>query len=165
MNLNGAPFGSAWLPQNQDPSKTPKFDGTTTLPTNLFRPYLGYGDILMYSFGANWVKEDGVTTWYFPRQTRFYNASWPLTRWLAGHLGEYDLVHTHALFSYSTTVSALLAAKRHVPAGGNDPPQRVGVCQVQHVAAGPVRGEPVAPCPQHADGNAQAQRHGRGEDG
>src|SRR5439155_23230707 len=53
MNLNGAPFGSAWLPQNQDPSKTPKFDGTTTLPTNLFRPYLGYGDILMYSFGAN----------------------------------------------------------------------------------------------------------------
>jgi len=53
MNINGLPFGSAWLPQNQDPSKTPKFDGTTTNNTNLFRPYPGYGDINMYDFGAN----------------------------------------------------------------------------------------------------------------
>jgi hypothetical protein len=53
MNVNGLPFGSAWLPQNQDPSKTPKFDGTTTNNTNLFRPYIGYGDINMYDFGAN----------------------------------------------------------------------------------------------------------------
>jgi Carboxypeptidase regulatory-like domain/TonB-dependent Receptor Plug Domain len=53
LNLNANPFGSAWLPQNQDPQKTPKFDGTTTLPNNLFRPYPGYGDILMYDFGSN----------------------------------------------------------------------------------------------------------------
>jgi hypothetical protein len=52
-NINALPFGSAWLPQNQDPSKTPKFDGTTTTSTNLYRPYQGYGDINMYGFGAN----------------------------------------------------------------------------------------------------------------
>ncbi len=41
--FNDLPFGSAWLPQNQDPTLgTPKFDGTTTLPANLYRPYIGY---------------------------------------------------------------------------------------------------------------------------
>jgi hypothetical protein len=39
--FNDLPFGSAWLPQNQDPTVTPKYDGTTTLPPNLYRPYLG----------------------------------------------------------------------------------------------------------------------------
>ena len=39
QNINSVPFGSAWLPQNQDPSVTPKFDGTTTVNTNLYRPY------------------------------------------------------------------------------------------------------------------------------
>jgi hypothetical protein len=40
--FNDAPFGSAWLPQNQDPTLTPKFDGTTTKLVNLYRPYIGY---------------------------------------------------------------------------------------------------------------------------
>jgi hypothetical protein len=41
--FNDLPFGSAWLPQNQDPTLgAPKFDGTTTLPANLYRPYIGY---------------------------------------------------------------------------------------------------------------------------
>ncbi len=53
LNVNGLPFGSAWLPQNQDPSKTPKFDGTTTTNTNLYRTFPGYSDINMYDFGAN----------------------------------------------------------------------------------------------------------------
>jgi hypothetical protein len=39
--FNDLPFGSAWLPQNQDPTVTPKYDGTTTLAANLYRPYLG----------------------------------------------------------------------------------------------------------------------------
>ncbi len=40
--FNALPYGSAWLPENQDPTVTPKFDGTTTLPGNLYRPYAGY---------------------------------------------------------------------------------------------------------------------------
>lgn len=58
---------------------------------------------------------DGVTCWYFRRQTRFYTASWPLTRWLAQQVGAYDLVHIHALFSYASLPAAWFAAKRQVP--------------------------------------------------
>ncbi len=53
LNINGMPFGSAWLPQNQDPTLgTPRFDGTTTLPINYIRPYRGYGDINIQGMGA-----------------------------------------------------------------------------------------------------------------
>jgi len=52
-DLNRPGFGSAWLPQNQDPTTTPKFDGTTTLPVNFYRPYQGHGSINMYEFGAS----------------------------------------------------------------------------------------------------------------
>jgi len=61
------------------------------------------------------LSEDGATFWYFPRQTRFYNFSWPLTRWLAAHIREFDLVHIHALFSYAALPAALLARRAGVP--------------------------------------------------
>jgi len=60
-------------------------------------------------------QEDGATFWYFPRQTRFYSFSWPLTRWLAKHVREFDLVHIHALFSYAALPAALLAHRAGVP--------------------------------------------------
>ena len=60
-------------------------------------------------------QEDGATFWYFPRQTRFYTFSWPLTRWLARHVREFDLVHIHALFSYAAFPAALLAHRAGVP--------------------------------------------------
>jgi glycosyltransferase involved in cell wall biosynthesis len=59
--------------------------------------------------------EDGATFWYFPRQTSFYNFSWPLTRWLAKHVREFDLVHIHALFSYAALPAAVLAGRAGVP--------------------------------------------------
>jgi len=59
--------------------------------------------------------EDGATFWYFPRQTRFYIFSWPLTRWLAQHVHEFDLVHIHALFSYAALPASLLAYRAGVP--------------------------------------------------
>ena len=59
--------------------------------------------------------EDGATFWYFPRQTRFYTFSWPLTQWLARHVSEFDLVHIHALFSYAALPAALLAHRAGVP--------------------------------------------------
>ncbi len=51
-NVNRPGFGSAFLPQFQDPTTTPRFDGTTTLPVNFLRPYQGYGDINIYEFGG-----------------------------------------------------------------------------------------------------------------
>jgi glycosyltransferase involved in cell wall biosynthesis len=61
------------------------------------------------------MHEQGVTCWYFPRQTRFYTASWPLTRWLAKHVQEYDLLHIHALFSYAALPAAFFAQRRQAP--------------------------------------------------
>jgi hypothetical protein len=46
-NLNAAPLGSAWLPQNH------QFDGSTTKQTNLYRPFQGYANTTLIGFGAN----------------------------------------------------------------------------------------------------------------
>jgi glycosyltransferase involved in cell wall biosynthesis len=61
------------------------------------------------------VDENGVTCWYFARQTRFYTYSRPFRRWLGRHLRHYDLVHIHALFSYCSNAAALLAAREGIP--------------------------------------------------
>jgi hypothetical protein len=51
---NMTPFGSAWLPGNQDPTvASPTNDGRTTLPQNFYRPYLGFGQTRLTTFGAS----------------------------------------------------------------------------------------------------------------
>jgi len=45
--FNDAPFGSAWLPQNQDPTKCPNIstcnlNGDNAQPVSFYRPYVGY---------------------------------------------------------------------------------------------------------------------------
>lgn len=47
--VNEPPFGSAWLPQNQDPTVTPRFDGTTTLPVDFTRPYPGFSSLQVFT--------------------------------------------------------------------------------------------------------------------
>jgi glycosyltransferase involved in cell wall biosynthesis len=61
------------------------------------------------------VNQGGATYWYFQRQTRFYTASWPLATWLARHVSEFDVVHIHALFSFSTLPAAFWANRYSVP--------------------------------------------------
>ena len=61
------------------------------------------------------VLQDGVTYWYFPRQTRFYTVSWPLASWLSTHVAEFDVVHIHALFSFATLAAAFWAHRSRVP--------------------------------------------------
>jgi hypothetical protein len=62
--FNALPFGSAWLPQNQDPTNANfgKLDGSAALLGNLYRPYPGYagGKVTvgqsaqaLYDFGAS----------------------------------------------------------------------------------------------------------------
>jgi hypothetical protein len=51
--INLAPLGSAWLPSTQDPTGTPKFDGTTNLSVNTYRPYAGYTNAIDYTWGTN----------------------------------------------------------------------------------------------------------------
>ena len=61
------------------------------------------------------VSRDDVNYFYFRRQSEFYKVSRPLTRWLSRHIRDYDLVHIHALFSYSAYTAANLAIKNRVP--------------------------------------------------
>jgi hypothetical protein len=54
QDFNQTPFGSAWLPQNQDPTvANPTFDGRTTKQVNLYRPYLGFGQTRVTTFGGH----------------------------------------------------------------------------------------------------------------
>jgi glycosyltransferase involved in cell wall biosynthesis len=61
------------------------------------------------------VAGDGFTSWYFPRQSRFYTVSLPLGQWLTQRSGDYDLVHIHALFSYSSAAAAFAARRSGTP--------------------------------------------------
>jgi len=51
--FNNVPFGSAWQPYSQDPTFTPKFDGSTNLPVNMYRPYAGYSNGNDYTWGGS----------------------------------------------------------------------------------------------------------------
>lgn len=60
-------------------------------------------------------QRDGFRLFYFPKQTEFYKASLPLRSWLLSHVRDYDLIHIHAVFSFSTIAAARAAKKHHVP--------------------------------------------------
>jgi glycosyltransferase involved in cell wall biosynthesis len=57
----------------------------------------------------------GFRVFYFPKQTEFYKTSLPLLRWLLIHARDYDVIHLHAVFSFSTLAGALAAHLSRVP--------------------------------------------------
>ena len=61
------------------------------------------------------VLDEGTHRWYFAKSTEFYKCSWPMARWLRRHVRDYDVVHIHALFSFSSIVSAFYARRAGVP--------------------------------------------------
>ena len=61
------------------------------------------------------VEYNSVPHFFFARQTQFYKFSLPLTRWLQNNASAYDILHLHALFSYSTMPAAYFARRAHVP--------------------------------------------------
>src|SRR5688572_15104297 len=61
------------------------------------------------------VDENGVRYWYFERSSYPYTTSSGLARWLRTRVRDYDIVHAHALFSFSTTAAALSAGRANVP--------------------------------------------------
>jgi glycosyltransferase involved in cell wall biosynthesis len=54
-------------------------------------------------------------THHFPKQTEFYKVSLPMLQWLSANVGRYDVVHIHALFSFSSTAAAWAARWHKVP--------------------------------------------------
>jgi hypothetical protein len=55
INANMTPWGSEWLPQNQDPSYTGvnTLDGTHALPGNFYRPMIGVGAMNIGTWGGS----------------------------------------------------------------------------------------------------------------
>lgn len=59
--------------------------------------------------------QDGLTFFYFRKQTEFYKYSRSFRTWLAREAEKYDLIHIHALFSYTSVCAANLARQRGIP--------------------------------------------------
>ena len=62
------------------------------------------------------VNEDGVRIHYFGRSVPGeWKYSWTLATWLARHIAEFDVVHVHALFSFSTMAGCRWSRRRRIP--------------------------------------------------
>lgn len=61
------------------------------------------------------VTHGGFRVFYFPKQTEFYKVSLPLLRWLFRHVSSFDVVHVHAVFSFSTLAAGWACQLRSVP--------------------------------------------------
>lgn len=61
------------------------------------------------------VEQDGYTIIYFRRTTREYTFSWAITPWLLRHIHEFDFVHIHAVFSYTSVLAGILARTHRIP--------------------------------------------------
>lgn len=75
----------------------------------------GRGNRLPVPLGEPIPGDEGATYFYFRKQTEFYRVSGGLTRWLWRHVRDFDVVHIHALFTYTSTVAAWVARWRGVP--------------------------------------------------
>src|SRR2546430_16449583 len=61
------------------------------------------------------VQEDRATVYYFRRDILPYTISFGLRRWLNQNIAQFDVVHIHALFSFSSRAGAYAVPRRHGP--------------------------------------------------
>jgi len=70
---------------------------------------------------GSWTEWEGVPVLAFPRWSpplkplREFAISLAFNRWLAAHLGDFDLLHVHALFSWPSTSAMAQARRAGVP--------------------------------------------------
>ena len=79
----------------------------------------GPGRRMAASFGADGIergREGGLPIRrFFPKRSEFYKVSPGLAVWLVRHSREYDVVHIHTLFSFSSIAAAWAARRVGVP--------------------------------------------------
>ncbi|MES3001698.1 MAG: glycosyltransferase [Pseudomonadota bacterium] len=61
------------------------------------------------------LAENGATHWYFAKRMDFYKPAPDFARWIAREAGRFDLLHIHALFSFTTGAAARAARRANVP--------------------------------------------------
>lgn len=61
------------------------------------------------------VIDDLVTRLYFHKGTEFYKAAWSFAPWVMQSVKQFDAVHIHALFSFTSIVAAWAARRAGVP--------------------------------------------------
>ncbi len=60
-------------------------------------------------------QREGFRVIHFAKQTEFYKVSLPLMTWLLRHVTDYDAVHMHAVFSFSTLAAGWACRLHGVP--------------------------------------------------
>lgn len=61
------------------------------------------------------VENNGIPHIFFRRNLRPYKVSLGLARWLGSRAKDFDLLHLHAVFSFSSTVAARAARRQRIP--------------------------------------------------
>ena len=61
------------------------------------------------------VRENGVVRRYFAKRLDFYKVAPGLAWWMLRHVRDYDIVHIHALFSFTSVAAAWAARRAGVP--------------------------------------------------
>jgi glycosyltransferase involved in cell wall biosynthesis len=59
--------------------------------------------------------ENGVIRWYFNKTCDNYKVSVDFHTWIQQHITDYDLLHIHALFSFTSNIAAIIAKRKGVP--------------------------------------------------
>jgi glycosyltransferase involved in cell wall biosynthesis len=61
------------------------------------------------------VEDEGAPRWYFRKSTEFYKVSWSFVPWILREVRRYDVVHIHALFSFTSLAAGWAARRTGVP--------------------------------------------------
>ena len=112
------------------PSVNPALGGPTHVVLNLVKALQASGVDAQIATTNDWGKDlldvplnqcieyEQVPVWFFERFSpplKEFIFSTQLTRWLWQHARDYDLIHTHYLFSYASTCASAIARLQKVP--------------------------------------------------
>jgi glycosyltransferase involved in cell wall biosynthesis len=61
------------------------------------------------------IREGETVRWYFRRRFEFYKTSPQFARWIISEIRRHDLIHVHALFSFTPVLAAWAARRAGIP--------------------------------------------------